>query len=171
MSFGKSVFSLRKGGIYLSRSVAFLSGHPFVQVIGRGTVFASVAQTALMFMEATKTPASALLGGEFRHGPLEMVGPGFICIIYSHSRSGVYRQSIRLVADVLSFNGKVILVSDISSGIESVNLLEINVHCGDPDLFAIPSIVPVQLIVNAWAEEMELVPGSFTHGAKVTSIE
>lgn len=69
------------------------------------------------------------------------------------------------------FNGKVILVSDISSGIESVNLLEINVHCGDPDLFAIPSIVPVQLIVNAWAEEMELVPGSFTHGAKVTSIE
>lgn len=141
---------LEKGGIYLSRSVAFLSGHPFVQVIGRGTVFASVAQTALMFMEATKTPASALLGGEFRHGPLEMVGPGFICIIYSHSRSGVYRLSIRLVADVLSFNGKVILVSDISSGIESVNLLEINVHCGDPDLFAIPSIVPVQLIVNAW---------------------
>ena len=37
--------------------------------------FASAAQTALMFMEATKTPASALLGGEFRHGPLEMVGP------------------------------------------------------------------------------------------------
>ena len=31
--------------------------------------------------------------------------------------------------------------------------------------------VPVQLIVNAWAEEMERVPGSFTHGAKVTSIE
>ena len=45
---------LEKGGIYLSRSVAFLSGPPFVQVIGRGTVFASVAQTALMFMEATK---------------------------------------------------------------------------------------------------------------------
>ena len=63
-----------------------------------------------------------------------------------------------------------ILVSDISSGIESVNLLEINVHCG-ADCLSIPSIVPVQLIVNAWAEEMELVPGSFTHGAKVTSIE
>ena len=155
-SVGREVgLQLEKGGIYLSRSVAFLSGHPFVQVIGRGTVFASVAQTALMFMEATKTPASALLGGEFRHGKIEMVGPGVIS----------------LEADVLSFNGKVILISDISSGIESVNLLEINVHCGDPDLFAIPSIVPVQLIVNAWAEEMELVPGSFTHGAKVTSIE
>ena len=31
--------------------------------------------------------------------------------------------------------------------------------------------VPVQLMVNAWAEEMKLVPGSFTHGAKVTAIE
>lgn len=56
---------------YLSRSLTFLKGHSFVQVIGRGTVFAAVAQTALMFMEATKIPASALLGGEFRHGPLE----------------------------------------------------------------------------------------------------
>ena len=162
---------LEKRETYLSRSVAFLSGHPFVQVIGRGTVFASAAQTALMFMEATKTPASALLGGEFRHGPLEMVGPDFICIIYAHSQSGVYQQSIRLVTDVLAFNGKVILISDTASGIESADLLEINVHCEDPDLFAIPSIIPVQLMVNAWAKEMELVPGSFTHGAKVTSIE
>ena len=71
-----------KGGIYLSRSVAFLSGYPFVQVIGRVRFLQRCPKTALMFMEATKTPASALLGGEFRH-PLEMVGPGFICIIYA----------------------------------------------------------------------------------------
>ena len=102
---------------YLSRSLTFLKGHSFVQVIGRGTVFAAVAQTALMFMEATKIPASALLGGEFRHGPLEMVGPDFICIVYAHSQSGAYHPSIRLVEDVLSFKGKVILISDAASGI------------------------------------------------------
>ena len=45
------------------------------------------------------------------------------------------------------------------------------VCCERSDLFAIPSIIPVQLMVNAWAEEMKLVPGSFTHGAKVTAIE
>lgn len=142
-----------------------------MQVIGRGTVFAAVAQTALMFMEAIKIPASALLGGEFRHGPLEMVGPDFICIVYAHSQSGAYHPSIRLVEDVLSFKGKVILISDAASGIESPDLLEVHVRCERSDLFAIPSIIPVQLMVNAWAEEMKLVPGSFTHGAKVTAIE
>ena len=75
-------------------------------------------------MEATKIPASALLGGEFRHGPLEMVGPDFICIVYAHSQSGAYHPSIRLVEDVLSFKGKVILISDAASGIESPDLLK-----------------------------------------------
>lgn len=92
---------MRKGGfIYPVRSLFKWASVCSSDRQGYG--FASAAQTALMFMEATKTPASALLGGEFRHGPLEMVGPGFICIIYAHSRSGVYRQSIRLMADVLS---------------------------------------------------------------------
>lgn len=156
---------------YLSRALTFLDGHSFVQVIGRGTIFAAVAQTALMFMEATKTPASALLGGEFRHGPLEMVDSDFICIIYAHSQSGVFAPSIRLVKDVLSFKGKVILISDVATGIESPNLLEVNIRCEHSDLFAILAVVPVQLMVNAWAEEMNLVPGGFTHGAKVTAIE
>ncbi len=71
----------------------------------------------------------------------------------------------------LNFKGKVILISDKASGIESSDLLEVTVRCEHPDLFAIPSIIPVQLMVNAWAEEMKLVPGSFTHGAKVTAIE
>lgn len=100
-----------------------------------------------------------------------MVGPDFICIVYAHSQSGAYHPSIRLVEDVLSFKGKVILISDAASGIESPDLLEVHVCCERSDLFAIPSIIPVQLMVNAWAEEMKLVPGSFTHGAKVTAIE
>mgnify|MGYP002231646594 CR=1 FL=1 len=58
-----------------------------------------------MFMEATKTPASALLGGEFRHGPLEMVGPGFICIIYAHSRSVFIGRASGLWLMFCSFNG------------------------------------------------------------------
>ena len=91
---------------------------------------------------------------------------GVITTLYDTSPGEIWsRERIRSLKKEIETAGLHI------SGIESVNLLEINVHCGDPDLFAIPSIVPVQLIVNAWAEEMELVPGSFTHGAKVTSIE
>lgn len=162
---------LSERNAYLPHSLAFLNGHHFVQVISRGTTFAAAAQTALMFMEATKTPASALLGGEFRHGPLEMVDQNFIGIVYAHSKSGVYQQLLKLVADILRFKGKVILISDTASGIDNSDLMEIHIHCKNPNLFAIPAIIPVQLIVNSWAEEMNLVPGSFTHGAKVTAIE
>lgn len=50
------------------KAIELIDGSTFVQLIGRGPVFAAASQSALMFMEAAHTPASALLGGEFRHG-------------------------------------------------------------------------------------------------------
>ena len=153
------------------KAVAFLHDHTFVQLIGRGVDWATASQTALMFMEATKTPASALLGGEFRHGPLEMVNEHLAVVIYAHSQSGVYAQSVKLAEDILRFGGKVVWVSDKLLGKEDASLLEIQINCSRADLFVIPSIIPLQLIVNARAEASGLEPGCFLHGAKVTSIE
>jgi len=156
---------------YLGSSLNLLGDSNFVQIIGRGTDYASAAQSALMFMEATKKPASALLGGEFRHGPLEMVGKGFIGILLSHSQSVTYQQSLNLIKDILKFQGKVILITDIPSKLEHNCFQEVLIDCQYAELFAIPAIVPVQMIVNAWAEKKRIVPGNFTHGAKVTAIE
>ena len=153
------------------KAVAFLHNHTFVQLIGRGVDWATASQTALMFMEATKTPASALLGGEFRHGPLEMVNEHLAVVIYAHSQSGVYAQSVKLAEDVLRFGGKVVWVSDKLLGKDNASLLDIQINCSRADLFVIPSIIPLQLIVNARAEASGLEPGCFLHGAKVTSIE
>ena len=153
------------------KAVAFLHDHTFVQLIGRGVDWATASQTALMFMEATKTPASALLGGEFRHGPLEMVNEHLAVVIYAHSQSGVYAQSVKLAEDVLRFGGMVVWVSDKLLGKDNASLLDIQINCSRADLFVIPSIIPLQLIVNARAEASGLEPGCFLHGAKVTSIE
>lgn len=156
---------------FVEKAVSFLEGHSFIQTIGRGVDWATAAQTALMFMEATKTPSSALLGGEFRHGPLEMVNEHLAVVIYAHSQSGVYDQSVKLAQDVLKFGGKVIWVSDERLTEECSRLLQLQVCCQHPELFLIPSILPLQLIVNARAEAAGLEPGSFLHGAKVTAIE
>jgi len=156
---------------YLRKAVDALGEYKFVQVVARGPVFASASQTALMFMEATKTPASALLGGEFRHGPLEMVGKDFIGVLFAHSASGVFPQMERLVSDILAFGGKVILLTDKKLAQTCDNLLQIVVECEDADLFAIPAIVPLQLMVDRWAEEKNLIPGNFTRANKVTSTE
>ena len=49
----------------------------FIQFIGRGPLYATANQSELMFKEAAKIPAAGTLGGEFRHGPIEMVKAGF----------------------------------------------------------------------------------------------
>lgn len=45
---------------WMSKAIELIDGSTFVQLIGRGPVFATASQGALMFMEATHTPASAL---------------------------------------------------------------------------------------------------------------
>ena len=87
---------------WLASASEFL-GHPaFVQLIGRGETFASVQQSALMFKEGARNPASGLLGGEFRHGPLEMVKKGFKAIVFA-PEGNTYQQSIKLVEDIIRF--------------------------------------------------------------------
>ena len=148
---------------WMSKAIELIDGSTFVQLIGRGPVFAAASQSALMFMEAAHTPASALLGGEFRHGPLEMVKKGFIAILFAHSQSETYEQSLS--------EGKVIFITDSNLVFENDNLCAITIPSTNAELFTIPCIVPVQLLINTWATKCGIIPGEFTHGAKITSIE
>ncbi len=36
-----------------------------------------------MFKEAVRNPAGGTLGGEFRHGPMEMVREGFYAVVFA----------------------------------------------------------------------------------------
>lgn len=156
---------------WMTKAIELIDNAPFIQLIGRGPIFASASQSALMFMEATHTPASALLGGEFRHGPLEMVKKGFIAILFAHLQSETYEQSLALIKDILKYGGKVIFITNSKQVLEDKNLCTITIPYDNTELFAIPSIVPIQLLINTWATKRGIVPGEFTHGAKVTSIE
>lgn len=50
-------------------------------VLGRGPSMANVQTGALVQMEAAKFPALAMAAGQFRHGPLELVGSGDVQIL------------------------------------------------------------------------------------------
>ncbi len=155
---------------WLTGAVKTIAHAPFVQLVGRGPVFASVQQSALMLMEATRNPASALLGGEFRHGPMEMIKSGSRVVVFAPSGT-TYDQSISATRDVLKFGGNVLLITDQVPAIKDDNLFPILIPHTNESLFAITSIIPMQLIVNQWSIEEENMPGDFTRGAKVTSIE
>jgi len=154
---------------WLNGVVKLLGKTSFIQLIGRGPTFAAVQQTALMLMEATSTNASATLGGEFRHGPMEVVKEGFKAIVFA-PLGETYDQLLQMGQDIVKFGGDVIFISN-GKGILSSHVLNIFVPCEDNDLFTVPSIIPMQLLVDRWASERKIVPGTFCKGAKVTRIE
>ena len=155
---------------WLGEAVKTIAHTGFVQLIGRGSTLAAVKQSALMCMEATRNPAAGILGGEFRHGPMEMVKEGFRAVVFAPS-GNTSEQSITAVADILKFGGKVLLISHQKSSVEHAGLCNIVIPCENEELFAIPGIIPMQLIVNQWSIEEGNTPGDFTRGAKVTAIE
>jgi glucosamine--fructose-6-phosphate aminotransferase (isomerizing) len=146
---------------WLSDAVRTIAHAPFVQLVARGPVFATAQQSALMLMEATRNPAAALLGGEFRHGPMEMIKDGSRVVIFAPGGK-TYTQNLTATSDVLKFGAKVLLITDQVPDLNHENLFSIIIPCVNEELFAISSIIPMQLIVNQWSIEEKNEPGNLT---------
>ncbi|MHB8851742.1 MAG: SIS domain-containing protein [Ignavibacteriaceae bacterium] len=142
----------------------------FMQFIGRGPSFSTALQSELMFKEAAKIPAAGTLGGEFRHGPMEMVMPGFNAILFA-AEGQTYAQSILMAADIAKYQGKVIIVTNKNPHLSDPNIRTITLDQPNEFLFSIQSIIPVQLMVNYLALAKGYEPGNFVHGGKVTLTE
>ncbi|MGC8897357.1 MAG: SIS domain-containing protein [Bacteroidota bacterium] len=153
----------------IDRQFDFLGDVEFLQFIGRGPSFSTALQSELMFKEAARLPASATLGGEFRHGPMEMVKPGFKSVIFAAGET--YSQSIKMAADIAKYKGKVIIITNQNPQVSDENLSIVTVNQPDEYLFTVQSIIPVQLMVNNLALAKGLVPGKFVNGGKVTLSE
>jgi glutamine---fructose-6-phosphate transaminase (isomerizing) len=142
----------------------------YIQLVSRGPSMAAAQQGALMFMEGARNPASALLSGEFRHGPMELVKEGFRAIILAPDGE-TYAAHVKLAEDIIRFGGRVIFLSNKEPGVVPDGMCYLNIPCADEYFFSIPAIIPLQFIVNQCAMEKGSVPGEFVRGAKVTKIE
>lgn len=155
---------------WLPAAMGFLGQPSFIPVIGRGPVYSSVLQSALMFMEGAGTPAAGFFGGEFRHGPMEMVKEGFSAIVFAPS-GHTYNQACDLIKDISKFGGKVVFISNAKDFTSDPRVFRIHIPCDNEYLFPIPAIVPLQFMMNQWAHDQGKEPGNFTRGSKVTLIE
>jgi glutamine---fructose-6-phosphate transaminase (isomerizing) len=150
--------------------LAFLGDIQTIQIIARGPAFSTASQSALMFKEALRIPASGILGGEFRHGTMEMVLKGFKAILFA-AKGKTFRQSIKMAEDISAFGGKVLLITNEKLQLTNERIMQIYVPEPDEYLFSIQSIIPVQLIVDSYAKSKGFEAGSFSRGAKVTEVE
>jgi glucosamine--fructose-6-phosphate aminotransferase (isomerizing) len=148
----------------------FLGVYDYIEMIGRGPAYSSVHQGALMFKEAVRNPAGGSFGGEFRHGPMEMVREGFRAFLFAPDGK-TFDQSLKMAKDIAKFNGKVIIISNRELILSDPNVYVFRLGVKDEYLFAIGSIIPLQLMVNSRAIELGRKPGYFTRGAKITKTE
>lgn len=155
---------------WMPEALDFLGDLQSLQVIARGPSFSTASQTALMFKEATKIPATGISGGEFRHGPMEMVSKGFKAILYA-TKGKTFGQSMKMAEDIAGYGGKVLLLTNEKLRFTTRNVMQIHIDEPDEYLFSVNSIVPMQLFVDSYAKSKGFSAGSFSRGAKVTEIE
>ncbi len=155
---------------WIDDTLEFLGELPFLQIIARGPAYSSAMQSALMFKEATRTPSAGIFGGEFRHGPMEMVQEGFKSILFAANGKTI-NQSLQMAEDIAKFGGKVLLITNSSQKLSNNNIRVLSLTEEDEYLFSILSIIPMQLLVDSFGRLNGFEAGSFSRGAKVTVIE
>ena len=132
--------------------------------IGFGDHAASALYAGLITKEGAKVPAEGYIGGQFRHGPLELAGPGLTAVVFGGDEQahGSVRQ---LGTDLLATGSTVLAVGDRD--------LAGAVHVGAPGgsgpaRLAHDALIAQHLTV-AIAAARGITPGAFTYGSKVTT--
>lgn len=142
--------------------------NPYV-VVGRGASYASATMGALLIEEAAKLLCEPLTGGQFRHGPLELVREGFRAVVFlGHGGTrGLTRSIITLIANL---GGRVITIGT-EPGAKSEGVMPVTLPNVAPTLLPIAEIIPIQYLVIPLARARGFAPAAFLNAQKVTTGE
>lgn len=132
-----------------------------VYFYGRGPSVASARAAALLFHEMARMPAIPMTGGNFRHGPLEVMDESFRAIGFAPKDSDE-DLNLALARDIASAGGQVRLIGPGRDW--SYKSLS-------PLLAPLVEIVPAQRAAIRAARARGITPGEFRFGSKVTRAE
>jgi len=96
----------------VDRAVEVLAGCGAVVYSGRGVLAGVAEAAALGLMELARMPAFAEEGGQFQHGPLEMLGAGIGVVLFRPAGADA-KAAIRLV-EVARAAGSPVIIYDVS---------------------------------------------------------
>jgi glutamine---fructose-6-phosphate transaminase (isomerizing) len=143
---------------------ALANSSPRLALVGAGADSATALAGALILKEASKVCAEGYVGGAFRHGPIELAGPGLTALLFS-AGSGDDITTKRLAAD-LSRTGSIVVT--ITAG-----------SYDGAEHFAVPARSDFERMTHAMsviqhlsvslARRTGIVPGEFRFGQKITS--
>jgi glucosamine--fructose-6-phosphate aminotransferase (isomerizing) len=138
--------------------------HARLAFVGTRDHAATALYAGLIVKEAAKIAAEGFIGGQFRHGPFELAGPGLTAVLLGVFADDPNPSLRQLAADLVLAGSEVLLVGDVTiPGALTVALNPV----GTLTELAIGALVAQHLAVEI-AKARGIEPGAFAFGAKVT---
>jgi glutamine---fructose-6-phosphate transaminase (isomerizing) len=147
---------------------AWLGTRDRTVILGRGAARAAAEMGALTIKEAAGKPIEALQTAQFRHGPLELAGPGLAAIVIA-TEPETADLDRALAAELARLDSAVLAVTADGSLVDGV--LSIDLGPLDRLLRPAAAIVPVQLLAWRLSVASGRSPGSYLRATKVTTRE
>ncbi|MEN9938160.1 MAG: hypothetical protein RLZZ387_4739 [Chloroflexota bacterium] len=136
-----------------------------VTLMGRGPSLATALSGGLLLKETAKVPAEGLSTAQFRHGPIEIAGPGHRAIIVA-GPGKTLALDLRMAAELRAVGSRVLVV-----GPAGPDAADDVVALPETWLAPLAEIIPLQLLARRMALRLGIEPGSFRHITKVTAKE
>jgi glutamine---fructose-6-phosphate transaminase (isomerizing) len=161
---------LRDPGATGLRVERWLGGRSTIIALGRGTGLAAAEMTALSLMEAAGVPAASMPTAEFRHGPLEIVGPDLAVVLFALEPATVDLDR-DFAAELDAAQAAVLFVGppDLRAG--SDRFEHVAVPATSAILAPAVAIGPLQLLARQLAHARGRRPETFVFASKVTTRE
>lgn len=138
----------------------------FIEFLGRGASRASALTAALITKETAKMPTEGMAGGQFRHGPWEVLAPDITVCLFCGWKSA-RALDLALAADILARGGKAFLIG--AGAVEGA--FHTALPALDPFLAPLVEIVPVQIMAGELTRTRGFTPGQFRYSGKITTTE
>jgi glutamine---fructose-6-phosphate transaminase (isomerizing) len=151
--------------------VAWLGARETVVILGRGPARAAAEMGSLTIKEAVGMPVESLQTAQFRHGPLELVGPGLAAIVIA-TEPETRGLDVGLAAEMRAAGAGVVLVTEEAEDAEGLEgALKVTTGSLDRALAPAVSLLPSQLLAWRLASLRGRQPGSYYRATKVTTRE
>jgi glucosamine--fructose-6-phosphate aminotransferase (isomerizing) len=147
----------------------WLGGRSTVVLLARGAARAAAEMGALTLKEAVGLPAESFETAQFRHGPLELAGPGLAAVVIA-TEPETRDLDTALAADLVSADCAVLFVT-ADDGDAMTGAISIEIGSIPRALAPAVSVVPAQLLAWRLAVIRGREPGSYVQASKVTTRE
>jgi glucosamine--fructose-6-phosphate aminotransferase (isomerizing) len=137
-------------------------------ILGRGPARAAAEMAALTLKEAVGIAVESLQTAQFRHGPLELVGPELAVMLIA-TEPETLDLDLRFAGELAAAEARVFAVTAGASAPPGVDGVDLGPIAGP--IAPAASVVPAQILAWALAPSHGRTRGAYERASKVTTVE